>query len=55
MILYEYRCRLCGLRAEDWRTFDTRDRATYCPDCERWSGRRVLSAPALRGETVSRS
>jgi putative FmdB family regulatory protein len=61
MPLFEYECPICQTRREVWRPAEDRD--NDLPSCVEDADRRclgtpmfrVISAPAIRGETVSKS
>lgn len=61
MPLYEYRCKLCRVvgvdvcpRIELRRSVEQRDDPVVCPCVDGMQAERVLSVPAIRGETVAK-
>jgi putative FmdB family regulatory protein len=57
-VLYEFRCPECGGTREFWRAAADRDWLPACacdPRCLGTLMHRVVTAPAIRGETVSKA
>ncbi len=54
MPLYEFRCPKCNKRSEFFLLEESREMPTYCLACFE-PMQRCITAPVLRGETVSKS